>query len=296
MRTEEGGLDDPQVLALLHAHVSRARAETGRGSAHALDVSGLKASGTRFWTVWYRNRPLGLGALKVLSQDHGEIKSMHTAEEARGRGVGSLMLLHIMAEAKRMGMSRLSLETGAWDYFLPARAFYRRHGFAECGPFADYRPDPNSVFMTRALADEEIEIRPYCEDDLQAVTAIWLASWRSTGVDAPVTLEELRRRWTEELSTDRQVHVAMLGHEVAGFAVFKPHVLDQLFVAPAQQSKGIGKRLLDLAKERMPEGFELRTASASRAPAFYDREGLERGETGIHPRLGHETVTYYWRP
>ena len=131
--------------------MSRARAETGRDSAHALDAGGLKASGIRFWTIWDEDTLVGMGALKALSRDHGEIKSMHTAEGARNKGVGAAMLAHIIDEAGKMGMSRLSLETGAWDYFLPARAFYRRHGFRECAPFADYRPDPNSIFMTRLL-------------------------------------------------------------------------------------------------------------------------------------------------
>jgi putative acetyltransferase len=151
MRIVEGDLADPQVAQLLTAHVSRARAETGRGSAHALDVSGLKAPGITFWAIWDRDRLLGLGALKTLSSDHGEIKSMYTAEEARRTGVGSQMLVHIVAQARQLGMTRLSLETGSWDYFLPARSLYRRHGFVECAPFADYRLDPNSVFMTRVL-------------------------------------------------------------------------------------------------------------------------------------------------
>jgi putative acetyltransferase len=151
MRIVEGDFDHPQVRELLHAHVSRARAETGRGSAHALDASGLKASGVRFWTIWDQDRLVGLGALKTISGEHGEIKSMHTAEAARDKGVGAAMLAHIVAEARALGMSRLSLETGSWDYFLPARAFYRRHGFSECAAFADYKSDPNSIFMTRVL-------------------------------------------------------------------------------------------------------------------------------------------------
>ena len=94
---------------------------------------------------------VGVGALKRLSAEHGEIKSMHTAEPARGQGVGSAMLRHIMAAARARGMTRLSLETGSWPYFVPARALYTRHGFVECGPFGDYREDPNSVFMTLEL-------------------------------------------------------------------------------------------------------------------------------------------------
>ena len=91
---------------------------------------------------------LAVGALKQLSVDHGEVKSMHTAEPMRGQGIGSTLLLHIIAIARVRGMSRLSLETGSWAYFAPARAFYARHGFVECPPFGDYHPDPHSVFMT----------------------------------------------------------------------------------------------------------------------------------------------------
>jgi putative acetyltransferase len=153
MQFVEGNFDHPEVLALLDTHVTRARAETGRGSAHALDLSGLKTPDIRFWSLWDGDRLIGLGALKTLSSDHGEVKSMHTAEQARQKGAGSAMLDHILGQAREMGLSRVSLETGSWDYFVPARAFYRRHGFVECGPFADYKPDPNSVFMTRMLEE-----------------------------------------------------------------------------------------------------------------------------------------------
>lgn len=151
MHIVEGGLNDPRVVALLHTHVTRARAETARGSAHALDLSGLRAPEIAFWTAWEGEDVVGVGALKRLSAEHGEIKSMHTAEAARGRGVGSALLRQIMAAARARGMSRLSLETGAWAYFVPARALYARHGFVECAPFGEYREDPNSVFMTLEL-------------------------------------------------------------------------------------------------------------------------------------------------
>ena len=149
----EGGLDDPRVVALLNTHVTRARGETARGSGHALDVSGLRAPGVTFWSAWEGEEVVGVAALRRLSAEHGEVKSMHTAEAARGRGVGSALLRRIMVTARERGMSRLSLETGSWPYFLPARALYARHGFVECAPFGDYRPDPNSVFMTRLLED-----------------------------------------------------------------------------------------------------------------------------------------------
>ena len=148
LQIREGDLDDPRVIALLAAHVGRARAETARGSAHALDLSGLRAPDVDFWAAWEGDVLAGIGALRRLSAGHGEVKSMHTAEGARRHGIGSAMLRHIIATARARGMTRLSLETGAWPYFAPARAFYARHGFVACDPFGDYQPDPNSVFMT----------------------------------------------------------------------------------------------------------------------------------------------------
>ena len=155
MRIVEGGLDDPRVTGLLDIHLTRAQGETARGSAHALDCTGLRAPEVSFWTAWEGDTVVAIGALRRLSADHGELKSMHTAQAARGRGVGSAMLRHIMAAARARGMSRLSLETGSWAYFAPARALYARHGFVECGPFGEYREDPNSVFMTLELGGGE---------------------------------------------------------------------------------------------------------------------------------------------
>jgi putative acetyltransferase len=151
MHIVEGGLDDPRVVDLLRTHRIRARAETAPESAHALDPSRLRAPGMTLRSAWEDDAVVGVGALKRLSADHGELKSMYTAEAARGRGVGSAMLRHIMAAARASGMARLSLETGSWPYFAPARALYARHGFVECQPFGDCQPDPNSVFMTLAL-------------------------------------------------------------------------------------------------------------------------------------------------
>jgi putative acetyltransferase len=150
----DSGLDDPRVIALLETHRSRALAETARGSGHALDLSALRAPGVTFWSAWEdasRATLVAIGALTTLTPEHGEVKSMHVAEGQRGRGYGSVMLRHIIASAREQGMRRLSLETGSWPYFAPARAMYARHGFEECGPFGEYRPDPNSVFMTIVL-------------------------------------------------------------------------------------------------------------------------------------------------
>ena len=153
MRIVEGDFSDPQVRDLLRIHVTRARAETAPGSAHALDIGGLQSPDVTFWTMWDNQTLLGFGALKGLSADHGEVKSMHTAEAMRGRGAGSAILRHIIQTARANGMRRLSLETGASEYFEPARQLYRSHGFLECPPFADYVVDPNSVFMTLDLRE-----------------------------------------------------------------------------------------------------------------------------------------------
>lgn len=148
MPVTPGDLDDPRVIDLLRIHLTGARAETAPGSAHALDLAGLRSPDISFWTILEGNALLAIGALRRLSADHGEVKSMHTALSARRKGAGGAMLRHIIASARKAGMSRLSLETGSWDYFRPARALYARHGFVECPPFADYVPDRNSVFMT----------------------------------------------------------------------------------------------------------------------------------------------------
>jgi len=151
MQNTLGDLNDPRIIDLLHYHVTTARAQTAPGSAHALDLKGLQSSGITFWAVWNGETLVAVGALKVLSDDHGEVKSMHTAQTARRKGVGSAMLQHIISFARSRGISRLSLETGSWNYFQPAVAFYQRHGFVECPPFADYVQDPNSIFMTLDL-------------------------------------------------------------------------------------------------------------------------------------------------
>ena len=152
-RIVQGDFSDPRVVDLLHTHLTSAKAETAPGSAHALDLTGLQSPDISFWTIWDDETLLGFGALKRLSADHGEVKSMHTAQPMRGRGVGSAMLRHILATARASGMSLLSLETGTWEYFRAARALYRSHGFVECPPFADYVLDPNSVFMSLDLRE-----------------------------------------------------------------------------------------------------------------------------------------------
>ena len=151
MRITLGDLTDPRVVDLLHSHLTNSQTYSRPGSSHALDVKGLLSPDITFWTAWDGDSLAAIGALKQMSEHHGEVKSMHTVEAARRKGVGSAMLKHIISVARSHGISRLSLETGSWDYFRPAAALYRKHGFIECPPFARYVPDPNSIFMTLDL-------------------------------------------------------------------------------------------------------------------------------------------------
>ena len=151
LRIQNGDFADESVIALLRLHLSRSRAETAPGSARALDLHGLQQPDIRFWTIWDGDMLVGMGALKTLTPEHGEIKSMRTVKAVRRTGVGSAMLRHIVGAARTLGMKRLSLETGSWAYFEGARAFYRKHGFTEFHPYADYVPDRNSVFMTLVI-------------------------------------------------------------------------------------------------------------------------------------------------
>ena len=144
-------LTGPQIHALLEEHLHHMHSMSPPESVHALDLSGLRRPEITFWTAWDDGTLAGCGALKALDAFHGEIKSMRVPQSYRGKGVGRAMLEHVLAEAKVRGYRRLSLETGAEDGFIPARTLYARYGFVECAPFADYREDPNSVFMTKAL-------------------------------------------------------------------------------------------------------------------------------------------------
>jgi putative acetyltransferase len=144
-------LSGPEVAALLAEHLDDMRASSPPESKHALDLEALRRPDVTFWTVWEDDVLLGFGALRELDPTHGEIKSMRTASASRGRGVGSALVRHVVAEGRRRGYRRLSLETGSSDHFAPARRLYERHGFVPCAPFGDYRPDRHSVHLTMVL-------------------------------------------------------------------------------------------------------------------------------------------------
>lgn len=142
-----------EIRELLAEHLQDMHVHSPPESVHALDLTGLLKPEITFWTVWADGELLGCGALKELTPAHGEIKSMRTVSAHRRGGVARAMLEHIIAEARRRSYARLSLETGSMAAFEPARRLYESFGFIYCSPFADYRNDPNSVFLTRTLQE-----------------------------------------------------------------------------------------------------------------------------------------------
>ena len=147
MEIRVDNLQGPEIIALLREHLRCMESVSPPESRH----DGLRRPEITFWTIWHKANLAGCGALKQLDTRHGEIKSMRTASAYLRQGVASKILTHILNEAQRRGYHRVSLETGAFPYFEPARKLYAHFGFTNCVPFANYKPDPNSVFMTKEL-------------------------------------------------------------------------------------------------------------------------------------------------
>ncbi len=147
----EGDLDSPDVHALLAFHFNEMRATSPPDACHVLPIDGLRDPSVTLWCAREGNQLRGIGALKHLATGHGEIKSMRTAPDALGRGVGRAVLHHIVGEAQRRRYRRLSLETGSTEPFAAALRLYAQEGFAACGPFGDYRDTPFTRFFTREL-------------------------------------------------------------------------------------------------------------------------------------------------
>ena len=144
-------LNGPEIAELLTEHLRCMAEISPPESRHALNLEKLRQPDITFWSIWQGPELAGCGALRELNPRHGEIKSMRTAKGHLRKGVASRLLEHIIAEASRRGYLRLSLETGSMPYFKPAHELYHKFGFKPCAPFDSYRPDPNSIFMTREL-------------------------------------------------------------------------------------------------------------------------------------------------
>jgi putative acetyltransferase len=151
MHIKEDNLTGPEIRALLETHFAGMLANSPEGSCHFLDFEGLNAPDVIFWSIWDGADLAGCGALKELDAEQGEIKSMRTHANHLRKGVGAMMLTHIISQAREREYRRLSLETGSTEAFIPALALYEAHGFQFCPPFGDYVEDPFSRFMTLEL-------------------------------------------------------------------------------------------------------------------------------------------------
>jgi putative acetyltransferase len=147
----EDDLSGEPTRALLALHLANMRTTTPAEHVFALDVSGLQAPNITVWTAWAGPQIAGIGALKQLAEDTGEVKSMRTHPEHLRRGVAAAVLEHIVGEARRRGLRRLSLETGVGPAFEPALALYRKRGFVDGGPFAAYQPSAFNQFLHLAI-------------------------------------------------------------------------------------------------------------------------------------------------
>jgi len=154
LKSIEGNFDNPEVHEFLINHFIELRSVSPEGSAHVLDIDGLKDPSIKFWSLWEGNDLMGSGALKFLDKEHGEFKSIRVSDNFRGSGNGTKVINHLINEAKKLNIKRLSLETGAGDFFLTARKLFSKCGFEPCEPFSHYKKDINSIYMTMLISNK----------------------------------------------------------------------------------------------------------------------------------------------
>ena len=154
LRSIEGNFDNPEVHELLTNHFIELRSVSPKDSCHVLDIAGLKDPTIKFWSLWDEKNLMGSGALKFLDKDHGEFKSIRVCDKFRNQGNGYKVIDHLINEAKKLDIKRLSLETGAGDFFSAARKLFNNCGFKPCKPFSHYKNDINSVYMTMLISNK----------------------------------------------------------------------------------------------------------------------------------------------
>ena len=154
LKSIEGNFDNPEVHEFLINHFIELRSVSPEGSAHVLDIAGLKDPSIKFWSLWEESDLMGSGALKFLDKEHGEFKSIRVNDKFKGKGNGLKVIDYLINEAKKLNIKRLSLETGAGDFFLSARKLFEKSGFEPCRPFANYKDDVNSVYMTMLISNK----------------------------------------------------------------------------------------------------------------------------------------------
>ena len=148
----EGNFNNPEVNKLLIKHFIELRAASPEGSAHVLDIDGLKHSSIKFWSLWKNKTLVGCGALKFLNNKHGEFKSIRVHDAFRRKSFGTEIIKILIKEAQNLNIKQISIETGAGDFFIPARKLFKNCGFKPCEPFAHYTKDINSIYLTKLIS------------------------------------------------------------------------------------------------------------------------------------------------
>ena len=151
MISVEGNFDNTKVNNLLKKHFIELRSVSPAGSTHVLDVEGLKDPSIKFWSLWENEKLIGCGALKFIDSQHGEFKSIRVADEFRKKGFGEKIIFHLIEEAKKLKIKKISIETGSGNFFKSARELFKKFGFEPCEPFAHYTEDPNSCYYTKNI-------------------------------------------------------------------------------------------------------------------------------------------------
>ena len=154
IKSIEGNFDHPEVNELLKKHFIELREASPEGSAHVLDIPGLKVSSIKFWSLWEDDKLMGCGALKFLNKEHGEFKSIRVHDIYRNKGNGIKVIKHLIEEAKKLNIKRISIETGAGKFFEPARKLFEKCDFKPCEPFAHYKKDINSLYLTKLIDND----------------------------------------------------------------------------------------------------------------------------------------------
>ena len=148
----EGNFNNPEVHKLLIKHFIELRVASPEGSAHVLDINGLKHSSIKFWSLWKNKTLAGCGALKFLNNEHGEFKSIRVHDAFRRKSFGPEIINLLIKEAQKLNIKQISIETGAGDFFIPARKLFKKCGFKPCEPFAHYKEDINSIHLTKLIS------------------------------------------------------------------------------------------------------------------------------------------------
>ncbi|NMP30051.1 GNAT family N-acetyltransferase [Thalassotalea sp. M1531] len=153
MKIKIDDLSGGEVIKLLEEHLADMYATSPPESVHALDVESLKSPDITFFSGWVEDKLQGCLAIKKIDAEHIELKSMRTSNLARKSGVATKLLKHALNAAIELGYKKVSLETGSQEFFRPARTLYEKFGFTYCKPFANYKDDPHSRFMTLELGE-----------------------------------------------------------------------------------------------------------------------------------------------